>query len=147
MKGIHTNGFLAPTAATVEETSGDKPAEETAKPEEATVDEATTSRSGRDRRSVFGFWTNPKLGRKGDAEPTKDREIVSDTPPVIAPFGEESKETPEEAKAVDAAPPPPVGTGAKTPSSPPKESFLDKLFKPKEKVTPVTAGPSTDAKV
>lgn len=72
---------------------------------------------------------------------------MSDAPPVIAPIGEEPKETTEEAKAVDAAPAPPVDAGAKPPSSPPKESLLDKLFKSKERAAPVTAGPSTDVKV
>lgn len=62
---------------------------------------------------------------------------MSDTPPVIAPIGEESKEAvAEEAKPVDAATSVPVTeAGTKIPSSPPKESLFDKfaLFKPKDK--------------
>ena len=60
---------------------------------------------------------------------------MSDTPPVIAPIGEEPNEAvAEESKPVDVATPAPAAeAGTKTPSSPPKESFLDKLFKPKDK--------------
>lgn len=144
-EGLHPNCFLAPTAAAGENevVSDDKVTEEPAKPEEPAVDEATTSKSGSKRHSLFVFWK----GEKKDTEAVKEREIVSDAPPVIAPIGEEPKETTEEAKAVDAAPAPPVDAGAKPPSSPPKESLLDKLFKPKERAAPVTAGPSTDVKV
>ena len=59
---------------------------------------------------------------------------MSDTPPVIAPIGEEPKEAVVE--PVDAATPAPVvEAGTKTPSSPPKESLFDKfaLFKSKDK--------------
>jgi len=135
----------APTATA--EVAVDKPAEETVKLEES-VDDTTTYKSGGSKRhSIFsGLWNKDKVVEKKDTEVIKDREIVSDAPPVIAPIGEEPRETTEETKAVEVVSTPPVDTDAKTPSSPPKESFLDKLFKPKDRASPVTAGPSTDVK-
>lgn len=137
--------FLAP--AVTAEVATDKPTEET-KLEESAVDETTAYKSGSKRHSVFSsLWNKEKVTEKKDTEAIKDREIVSDAPPVIAPIGEEPREITEESKSIDVVSTPPVDTGAKTPSSPPKESFLDKLFKPKDRASPVIAGPSTDVKV
>jgi len=90
------------------------------------------------RLSFFHIFGKGGLEKK-DAEVAKDREAISDAPPVIAPLGEEAKES-EGPKPVDATP---AEGSAKLPSSPPKESFLDKFFRPKEK-TPITEAKKAD---
>lgn len=132
----------------VEET---KPVEETPKPVESpAAEEVTTPKGTNKRHSIFSFFDKKKEVEKKDAvEPIKERDVVSDTPPVIAPIGEEQKpiET-EESKPIEAAGPATVDI-AKSPSSPPKESFLDKFgrFKSKDKVpAAAAAAPEPEAK-
>lgn len=135
------------TAPAVEEekpAEDPKPTEEPVKVESPPTEGITTPK-GSKRHSFFGFFDKKKEVEKKDAETVKDREAVSDTPPVIAPIGEEPKEaTAEETKPVEASTSAaPVDSSAKTPSSPPKESFLDKLFKPKEKAaSPAAVAPA-----
>lgn len=127
-------------AATEEEKPAEeiKPVEETAKAVEspAAAEEVATPK-GNKRHSFFGFFDKKKEAEKKEVEAVKERDAVSDTPPVIAPIGEESKEVVAEgSRPVDAATPAPViEAGTKAPSSPPKESFFDKiaLFKSKDK--------------
>ncbi|KAF8440129.1 Pleckstrin homology domain-containing protein [Terfezia claveryi] len=110
-----------------------KPVDETTKAVEspAAAEEVATPK-GNKRHSFFSLFD-----KKKEVEAVKERDAVSDMPPVIAPIGEEPKE--EEAKPVDTATPAPVAeAGTKTPSSPPKESLFDKfdkfaLFKSKDK--------------
>ncbi|KAF8474690.1 Pleckstrin homology domain-containing protein [Kalaharituber pfeilii] len=131
----------APAPATEEPTEEIKSAEEPAKPAEpAATEEVTASKGSNKRHSFFGLFDKKKESDKASEHAKK--EVVSDAPPVIAPIGEE---TAEETKPVETSPAPPVDTGAKCPSSPPKESFLDKLFKPKEK-GPAATVPAHEAK-
>ncbi|RPB28263.1 hypothetical protein L211DRAFT_833239 [Terfezia boudieri ATCC MYA-4762] len=120
----------APVVATAEEEKpGEeiKPVEETPKAVESPVAaEEVATPKGNKRHSFFGLFDKRK-----EVEAVKERDAVSDMPPVIAPIGEE-----EEAKPVDTATSAPVAeAGTKTPSSPPKESLFDKfaLFKSKDK--------------
>ncbi|KAF8418022.1 Pleckstrin homology domain-containing protein [Tirmania nivea] len=130
----------APVVATTEEekpVEGIKSVEETAKAVEYPAAAEEVATKGNKRHSFFGFFDKKKEAEKREVEAVKERDAVSDTPPVIAPIGEEPKEVmAEEAKPVDAATSAPVvEAGTKTPTSPPKESLFDKfaLFKSKEK--------------
>lgn len=137
----------ATAPAVEEEKPAEEPTEEPAKVESPPTEEVTTPK-GNKRHSFFGFFD--KKAEKKEVEVVKDRDVVSDTPPVIAPIGEEPREaTAEETKPVEASTSAaPVESGAKTPSSPPKESFLDKLFKPKEKAaSPAPVAPAVAPEV
>lgn len=128
-----------------------KPVEETPKSVESpAAEEVTTPKGTNKRHSIFSFFDKKKEVEKKDVvEPIKERDVVSDTPPVIAPIGEEQKPTEtEESKPIEAAGPATVDI-AKSPSSPPKESFLDKfgLFKSKDKApAAAAAAPEPEAK-
>jgi len=146
--------ILAPVVAAAQEKSAEeiKPVEETAKAVEspAAAEEVATPK-GNKRHSFFGFFDKKKEAEKKEVETIKERDVVSDTPPVIAPIGEEPKEAvAEEAKPVDpAVSVPVVEAGTKTPSSPPKESLFDKfaLFKSKDKTLVATPAPEAEVKV
>lgn len=129
----------------VEETP--KAVEEPVKPAVSPAEEVTTPKGGK-RHSFFGFLDKKKSTTPvPPVEENKEVAPISDTAPVIAPIGEEQKpaEAPvEEVKPVEETPAVVAPAAAATPASPPKDSFFDKFFKPKDKTPATTPAVTAD---
>lgn len=108
-------------------------------------EEVTTPKGGK-RLSFFGFLDKKKAVTP--VEENKEVAPISDTAPVIAPIGEEQKPLEaapvEEAKPVEETAAVATPVAATTPATHPKESFLDKFFKPKDRTPAATAVVAAD---